>query len=75
MNYIVSVINPNALDTMTKICSELKIPLVLTTRGYGTATKSMKELLGIESNEKRIVLSVATEELTCDFIKAQKKRL
>ncbi len=75
MKYYVSIISPNALETLTKICGELKLPLVLATRGNGTATKSMRELLGIESADKRIVITVANEQLTAKYIKEQKKRL
>lgn len=35
----------------------------------------MLDLLGIESNEKRVVLSTATEEKTAALIEAQKRRL
>lgn len=75
MNYIISIISPGALESLTEIGNELGIPLVYTTLGRGTATKSMRELLGIESTDKRIVISLANEELTVKFIKAQKRHL
>ena len=75
MNYIISIINPGALDIMTHICKELNVPITLSLRGRGTATKSMQNLLGIESKEKRIVMNTATEELTASLIREFKRRL
>lgn len=52
-----------------------RAPLNVTLHGRGTAVQSMLDLLGIESNEKRVVLSTATEEKTAALIEAQKRRL
>ena len=69
MNYVISIINPEALDTLCAICAELKLPMTVVMHGRGTAVQSMMDLLGIESNEKRVVLTVAdsdkTKQLDC----------
>ena len=67
MNYVISITGPEALGVLEDICEELALPLNVTLHGRGTAVQSMLDLLGIESNEKRVVLSTATE--------AQKRRL
>jgi len=75
MNYVISITGPEALGVLEDICEELTLPLNVTLHGRGTAVQSMLDLLGIESNEKRVVLSTATEEKTAALIEAQKRRL
>ena len=54
---------------------ELGLPLTVTLHGRGTAVQSMLDLLGIESNERRVVLTIADAEKTAALIAAQKRRL
>ena len=75
MNYVISITVPEALGVLEDICEELSLPLNVTLHGRGTAVQSMLDLLGIESNEKWVVLSTATEEKTAALIEAQKRRL
>jgi nitrogen regulatory protein PII len=75
MNYVISIVNPDALETLTDICTELALPMTIAMRGHGTAVQSMLDLLGIESTEKRIVLTVANEDKTAELIKAQRRYL
>lgn len=75
MNYVISIINPNGQRILQDICEKLELPLILSMLGRGTATKSMLELLGIDSKERRLVMAVATEEKTKEFIKQHKRRL
>ena len=42
---------------------------------HGTARTEMLDLLGIESNERRVVLTIADAEKTAALIAAQKRRL
>ena len=51
------------------------LPLTVTLHGRGTAVQSMLDLLGIESNERRVVLTIADAEKTAALIAAQKRRL
>ena len=66
MNYIISIINPDSLSILMDLCNQLDLPLSITMAGRGTAVQSMLDLLGIESNERRIVFTVANEEKTTD---------
>lgn len=75
MNYVISITVPEALGVLEDICEELSLPLNVTLHGHGTAVQSMLDLLGIESNEKWVVLSTATEGKTAALIEAQKRRL
>lgn len=75
MNYVISIINPEALDTLCAICAELKLPMTVVMHGRGTAVQSMMDLLGIESNEKRVVLTVADSDKTKQLIADQRRRL
>lgn len=75
MNYVISIISPPALAGLQSISAELEIPLSMTFLGHGTAVQSMLDLLGIESNEKRIVMSVANDEKTEKLIAAEKRYL
>lgn len=75
MNYVISIINPDSLDRLSAICEELSLPLSVILHGHGTAVQSMLDLLGIESTEKRVVLSVASDEKTAALITAEKRHL
>lgn len=75
MNYVISIVNPPALDTLTALCAELSLPLTTVLHGRGTAVPSMLELLGIESNEKRAVLAIADEDKTAALLKQMKQKL
>ena len=72
---MLTIINPNGLDIVTDICAKLKLPVILSLLGRGTASKSMLDLLGIESKERRFIMAVAGEEETKALIKAQRRRL
>ena len=46
MNYVISIINPEALGALTEICEKLSLPLTVTLHGRGTAMQGMLDLLG-----------------------------
>lgn len=75
MNYVVSIINPSGLRILTDICKKLELPVVLTLYGHGTATQSMLEFLGLDSLEKRVVMSLADDEALEKLILEHKRRL
>ena len=75
MNYVISICDPRALEVLTQICAELAIPMNVVLHAHGTAVRSMLDILGIESNEKRVVLSIANQEKTKALISEQKRRL
>lgn len=75
MNYVISIINPDALELLHDIHRTLELPVSVTLIGHGTAVRSMLDLLGIESTEKRVVISVANTEKTKKLISEQKRRL
>ncbi len=75
MNYVISICDPKSLDTLTGICEELTLPLNIILRGKGTAVRSMLNVLGIESNEKRVVMTICNAEKTRKLIQEQKRRM
>ena len=75
MNYVISICDPRALDTLTGLCAELELPVSVVLHAHGTAVRSMLDILGIEINEKRVVLTIATQEKTRRLIDEQKRRL
>lgn len=75
MNYVISIIAPTAEEKLVGICAELEIPLSVVLRGHGTAVRSMLELLGIESCERRIFMALADGEKSRRYIAEQKKKL
>ena len=75
MNYIMTVINPDALKKLSDICAQLEIPLSVALHGRGTAIESMRDLLGIDSTEKWIVFSVAGEEKTKEYMNRLRRTL
>ena len=75
MNCIITVISPQDLDELTSIHEELSVPVYVTFMGHGTAVRSMLDLLGIESNKKRIIMAVANTEKSLQLISEIKRRL
>ncbi len=75
MNYVISIIKPSSLERLFEIAKRLELPLSLELHGHGTATKSMRDLLGLEFNDKRVVVTVCDERKTEEYIKAQRLHL
>ena len=75
MNYVLSVINPYGVNIMNKVCEELNLPIVLSLPCRGTATRSMLDLLGMDSKDRRLFMTVASPEQTKAQIQEQRKRL
>lgn len=75
MNYIISVVQPSDGEKLLSICKGLELPVTLSVLGRGTALKSMLDLLGIESTERRIVINIASAEKTKQLIKELKRSL
>lgn len=75
MNFVISICNPDNINLLQKICHDLGLPISVILRGRGTAVRSMLDLLGLENNEKRVVISVADNEKLKKFIKEQKKNM
>ena len=75
MNFILSVTSPEYADTLMGICDKLQLSSSVILFGRGTATKSMLELLGIESRARRVVVTVADRQSTRLFIKEQRRQM
>ncbi len=75
MEYIISVVSPDDIKELVRIHKEQEVPIFLTVFGHGTAVQSMLDLLGIDSNERRIVIAVANSEKAERLIKEIKRRL
>lgn len=75
MNYVISIINPEEEKTLTTICQKLELPITVVLHGHGTAVRSMLDLLGIESNEKRMLITIAGREKTKELIREEKRQL
>ena len=75
MNYLISVVKPGAMDRVCEIAAALDLPQTVTLLGHGTAVQSMLDLLGIESTEKRVIMTVANPEKTRKFIKEMRRQV
>ncbi|MDO4288485.1 MAG: P-II family nitrogen regulator [Eubacterium sp.] len=75
MNYVISICSPKCIKTLNHICSDLRLPFSVVLLGEGTASRSMLDILGIESKEKRVLLTVASEDQTKKLIQKQKKQM
>ena len=75
MNYLISVVNPGAMDRVCEIAAALDLPQTVTLLGHGTAVQSMLDLIGIESTEKRVIMTVANPEKTRKFIKEMRRQV
>ena len=75
MNYVISIISPKAQPILENIHLSLSLPISVILMGRGTAVRSMLDILGIEDNEKRVILTIANRKKTKEFIREQKRRL
>ena len=75
MNYLISVVNPGAMERVCENAAALDLPQTVTLLGHGTAVQSMLDLLGIESTEKRVIMTVANPEKTRKFIKEMRRQV
>lgn len=75
MNYLITVVGAEATPKLEALCRELELPVSVALWGRGTAVQSMLDLLGIESTEKRVVLSVASAEKTQAYLQAARNKL
>lgn len=75
MNYVISICPPEMAEVLDGICESLSLPFCITFRAKGTAVSNMLELLGIENNEKRALVTVCTREKTKELIKEEKNRM
>lgn len=75
MNIVLSIIYPAGLKILTDIHQNLRLPFTMVLHGRGTATDRMLDLLGIESRENRIVLTVADPQKTRELIEEQRRVL
>ena len=75
MNIVLSIIYPAGLKILTDIHQNLRLPFTMVLHGRGTATDRMLDLLGIESRENRIVLTVAYPQKTRELIEEQRRVL
>ncbi len=75
MNTMISIMNPKYSDRMAELCSAMNIPITMTLYGSGTATRTMLNVLGVESLEKRIFITVADDKLSTALIQAERRYL
>lgn len=75
MNIVLSIIYPAGLKILTDIHRNLRLPFTMVLHGRGTATDRMLDLLGIESRENRIVLTIADPQKTRELIEEQRRVL
>ena len=75
MNYVISIVNPDMSARMNEICEKLNLPLTIQLRGKGTATKNMLDLLGLNSREYHIIMTIADRESTASLIDEARRQL
>lgn len=75
MNYVISICDLKSLKTLTDICKELNLAMTSVFRAKGTAVRSMLDILGIESTDRRVVMTVASREKTKELISLQKEKM
>lgn len=75
MNYIITIVSPKDLAKVTAIHDELSVPVYATFIARGTAARSMLDLLGIESNKRRVVMAAANTEKAARLVEEIRKRL
>lgn len=73
--YVMSIVDRSISDQLIKICQELKLSVVVSNLGHGTATSEHLSLHDLEPIEKAVVGVVTTAESMKKLIKTAKIRL
>lgn len=66
LSIFVTIVNANLADTITKIFQGVGVSAQFVQRGQGTATKQIKDILGIEDNSKDVVFSIIKQSAIPD---------
>ncbi len=75
MNFVISIVNPDALSLIGEICHSLEVPISLNLYGRGTATKRTLDLLGIDSKQRRVVMCIADSKKAEQLMALQRRHL
>ena len=77
MNYVISIIHPDALDALTELCQQLGLPMTHgdSTAGAPPRTAACWICWASNTTAKRIVLTVASPEKTRELIRELKRKL
>ncbi len=75
LNFVISILDRAKADSMTSICNDIGLPLVITLLGRGTATSEQLSLYGLEATEKAVVATVADGDKTKQLIKSAKRKM
>lgn len=67
MSMFVTIVNANLAGPITKIFENAGVSAQFVQRGQGTATKQIRDILGIEDNGKDIVISLVKQESIPDI--------
>lgn len=75
LNMVVAIMSRERRHTYENICQNLKLPVILTTLGKGTATTEHLSLYGLAETEKAIVSAVADGDTTRRLMRMAKVRM
>lgn len=62
LSIFVTIVNANLANPIVKIFQNAGVSAQFVQRGQGTATKQIRDILGIEDNSKDIVFSIIKQE-------------
>jgi len=75
VNTILSITFPDTVEDLLSLCDRLSLAPSTVLLGHGTASPKRLQLLGIETRERRVVLTTADEKRTAELIRAQRRKL
>lgn len=75
LNLVMTILDRDMREDMEEICASLKLPMVLTMLGRGTATVEQLSLYGLVATEKAIMSTVADGENTQKLMRAAKRKM
>ena len=75
MNTLFTIVDKKDRRAVTDTLKELALPLSVVLYAHGTAPQDILDLLGIEEREKRVIVSVANEEKSREFIRRVTNKL
>ena len=75
MNFVITIVEPSLEELYLEILDKMRMPVTVTMHGHGTASKTMMNLLGLESKLKRAIMTIATEDDTKKLLAAVRQKL
>lgn len=73
--YVLGIVDRDRAEELQELCNDLRLSVVLTKLGRGTATQEHLLLYDLQQTEKAVIGTIATGPSVCQLMKAAKRKM